>query len=218
MTTLAIAAGTTWETPISSASSTLPEQRTMRETAQDKPEIDPDAALMLAVAGGDEAALTALIDRWKGPLVSFFYRSVRSQELAEDLAQEVFIRVYRAAPRYRPEAKFSTYLFAIARRRLINEHRRSTRKPLELVDPYDLRSVKSDQTNKQELFEIEEAFSTALEDLPPKHREAILLLKQQQLSYEEIANIMDASESSVKTWIFRARQKLKASLQSLLTT
>lgn len=109
MTTLAIAAGTTWETPISSASSTLPEQRTMRETAQDKPEIDPDAALMLAVAGGDEAALTALIDRWKGPLVSFFYRSVRSQELAEDLAQEVFIRVYRAAPRYRPEAKFSTY-------------------------------------------------------------------------------------------------------------
>ena len=212
MTTIATAAGLSWATQSPNESSAP--VRTMRDS---KPTTnDPDALLMLAVASGDESALTDLIDRWKGPLVSFFYRSVRSKELAEDLAQEVFIRVYRAAPRYRPEAKFSTYLFAIARRRLINEHRRATRKPLELVDPQDLRSVKSDQSNKQELFEIEEAFSTALEDLPPKHREAILLLKQQQLSYEEIATIMGASESSVKTWIFRARQKLKASLQSLL--
>lgn len=216
MTTLATAAGYGWE----ASSRTRPDstQRTMRDSAPSNSINDPDADLMLAVARGDEAALTQLIDRWKGPLISFFYRSVRSQELAEDLAQEVFIRIYRAAPRYRPEAKFSTYLFAIARRRLINEHRRSTRKPLELVDPQDLRSVKSDQTNKQYIFEIEEAFSNALEELPPKHREAILLLKQQQLSYEEIAQIMDASESSVKTWIFRARQKLRASLQNLLTT
>ena len=216
MTTLAQAAGISW-IPGHSSEST-PFQRPMRESSENLTTTDPDALLMLEVAGGNEAALTQLIDRWKGPLVSFFYRSVRSQELAEDLAQEVFIRIYRAAPRYRPEAKFSTYLFAIARRRLINEHRRSTRKPLELVDPQDLRSVKSDQSNKQEIFEIEEAFSNALEELPPKHREAILLLKQQQLSYEEIANIMDASESSVKTWIFRARQKLKASLHSLLTS
>lgn len=216
MTTLATAAGYEWGTSTQPASD--PMQRTMRESSPSNPTNDPDADLMLSVARGDEQALTDLINRWKGPLVSFFFRSVRSQELAEDLAQEVFIRVYRAAPRYRPEAKFSTYLFAIARRRLINEHRRSTRKPLELVDPHDLRSVKSDQTNKQNIFEIEEAFSTALEELPPKHREAILLLKQQQLSYEEIAQIMDASESSVKTWIFRARQKLKASLQSLLKT
>lgn len=190
----------------------------MRDTPSSQNPIDPDAELMLAVATGDEAALTALIDRWKGPLISFFYRSVRSHELAEDLAQEVFVRIYRAAPRYRPEAKFSTYLFAIARRRLINEHRRSTRKPLEMVDPQDLRSVKSDQPDRQQIFEIEEAFASALGELPPKHREAILLLKQQQLSYEEIAQIMNASESSVKTWIFRARQKLKASLQSLLTS
>ncbi|MEM7674172.1 MAG: sigma-70 family RNA polymerase sigma factor, partial [Verrucomicrobiota bacterium] len=153
MTTLATAAGYGWEA--SSQTRLDSTQRTMRDSAPSNSINDPDADLMLAVARGDEAALTQLIDRWKGPLISFFFRSVRSQELAEDLAQEVFIRIYRAAPRYRPEAKFSTYLFAIARRRLINEHRRSTRKPLELVDPHDLRSVKSDQSNKQHLFEIE---------------------------------------------------------------
>ncbi|MCH2155895.1 MAG: RNA polymerase sigma factor [Opitutales bacterium] len=180
-----------------------------------KPEtIDESALLMARIAKGDEDALAQLIDHWKGPLINFFYRSVRSRELSEDMAQEVFIRLYKAAPRYRPEAKFSTYLFAIARRRLINEHRRNTRKPLETFDPKDLGHVHGQESDNIALFEIEEAFDSVLDTLPENHRNAILLLKQKQLSYQEIAEELDTTESSVKTWIFRARQKIKESLKN----
>lgn len=175
---------------------------------------DEDAALMSLVATGDEDALAQLIDKWKSPLINYFYRSVKSRELAEDMAQEVFIRIYRAAPRYRPEAKFSTYLFAIARRRLINEHRRSSRKPLEMFDPSDLGHVHGEESDNITLFEIEEAFDSVVDSLPENHRNAILLLKQQQLSYQEIAEALNTTESSVKTWIFRARQKIKESLKN----
>lgn len=174
-----------------------------------------DIELMQRLATGDETALRALIDRWKSPLINFFYRSLRSHESAEDLAQVVFVRIYRAAPKYQPTAKFSTYLFHIARRLLINEFRRQQRKPLEAVDPADLVAVDSEDPGRQ-VREIEEAFEIALEGLPENQRTAILLLKQQQLSYQEIAAIMDASESAVKTWIFRARQFLKQALKDLV--
>lgn len=175
---------------------------------------DPDASLMLAVGTGDEAALRILINKWQNPLINFFYRSVNSRPLAEDLTQVLFVKLYQAAPRYEPTAKFSTYLFAIARRLLINEFRKQQRKPLEPVDPADLGGSVSGR-QPLETMEIEEAFQYALAELPDNHREAILLFKQQELSYQEIAEVMGAPESSVKTWIFRARQKLKASLQDL---
>lgn len=174
-----------------------------------------DIALMQRLATGDETALTPLIERWKTPLINFFYRSLRSYESAEDLSQVVFVRIYRAAPKYQPTAKFSTYLFHIARRLLINEFRRQQRKPLDSVDPSELRAVDLDDSGR-EVREIEEAFHLALVDLPENQRTAILLLKQQQLSYQEIAEIMDASESAVKTWIFRARQFLKQALKDLV--
>lgn len=179
------------------------------------PEEQADIALMERIAAGDEAALAALIDRWKTPLVNFFYRSLRSYESAEDLAQIVFVRIYRAAPKYQPTAKFSTYLFHIARRLLINEFRRQQRKPLEPTDPSELRAVDENQSER-DVREIEEAFELAISDLPENQRTAILLLKQQQLSYQEIAEIMDSSESAVKTWIFRARQFLKQALKDLV--
>jgi len=172
---------------------------------------DPDAALMLEVAAGNDQALRMLIEKWQKPLVNFFYRSLGSVEQSEDLAQMVFIRIYRAAARYEPSAKFSTYLFHIARRLLINEYRRQTRKPLDAVDPSEL-TGSTPGRDKLRLMEIEEAFSRALEGLPENQRTAILLLKQQELSYEQIAQTMDASESAVKSWIHRARQKLKQEL------
>lgn len=177
----------------------------------DETKLDPDAALMMKVAQGDQAALRELIEHWQGPLINFFYRSLRSVESSEDLAQTVFIRIYRAADRYQPTAKFSTYLFHIARRVLINEFRRQGRKPLDTVDPADLHASTPGR-DKLRLLELEEAFAKALEKLPEKQRTAILLLKQQQLSYEEIAKSMEASESAVKSWIHRARQKLKEEL------
>jgi len=172
---------------------------------------DHDAALMRRVAQGDQQALRELVEHWQGPLINFFYRSLRSIESSEDLAQQVFIRVYRAADRYQPTAKFSTYLFHIARRVLINEFRRQSRKPLDFVDPTDLQASMPGR-EKLRVMELEEAFALALENLPEDQRTAILLLKQQQLSYAEIATAMDASESAVKSWIHRARLKLKAEL------
>ncbi|WP_269539472.1 RNA polymerase sigma factor [Cerasicoccus fimbriatus] len=181
-------------------------------TPTDAPaEPDVDAERMLRVAKGDQQALREIIEHWQGPLINFFYRSLRSVEASEDLAQTVFIRIYRAADRYQPTAKFSTYLFHIARRILINEFRRQSRKPLDAVDPADLHAS-TPGIDKIRMLELEEAFALALETLPENQRTAILLLKQQQLSYEEIAAAMDASESAVKSWIHRARQKLKEEL------
>ena len=173
-----------------------------------------DEALMLRVGAGDETALEILIDRWKNPLINFFYRSLRSVEESEDLAQMVYLRLYRSAPRYKPTAKFSTYLFHIARRLLINEYRRRQRKPLQTVDPADLRASTPGR-NDLRILEIEEAFSAALKGLPENQSTAILLLKQQELSYREIADIMEATESAVKTWIFRARKHLKKEVKIL---
>ena len=175
----------------------------------------PDEELMARVGIGDEDALGTLIDRWKNPLINFFYRSLQSYDQAEDLAQMVYIRLYRAAPKYHPTAKFSTFLFHISRRLLINEYRRQKRKPLDAVDPKDLTGCYSGRTELN-VLEIEEAFTSALGGLPENQKTAILLLKQQELSYQEIAEAMEATESAVKTWIFRARKHLKSALKGLL--
>ncbi len=176
---------------------------------------ETDESLMKRVGIGEDAALAELIDRWKNPLVNFFYRSLQSLEQSEDLAQMVYIRLYRAAPKYEATAKFSTFMFHIARRLLINEYRRRQRKPLESVDPATL-AMKESTSSDFQVMEIEEAFNQALEGLPENQRTAILLLKQQELSYKEIAEAMESTESAVKTWIFRARKHLKSVLSGLL--
>lgn len=175
-------------------------------------EPDEDAALLLQVAAGNDDAMRPIVERWQRPLINFFYRSLRSVEASEDLAQTVFIRLYRAAPSYEPRAKFATFLFHIARRLLINEYRRQSRKPLEMVDPADLGGV-SEGRETLDIMEIEEAFAQALTTLPENHRTAILLFKQQEMSYEQIAEAMDATVTAVKSWIHRARVKLKEELR-----
>jgi len=176
---------------------------------------DPSVEWMLQLRHGREEAFDKLVDRWQTPLLNFFYRSLSSYEAAEDLTQMVFIRLYRAAPKYEPKARFSTYLFQIARRLLINEYRRSQRKPLDAWDPSDLQAFGSLDSG-QKFSELEEAFEQVITRLPENQRTAILLLKQQELSYQEIASIMEANESAVKTWIFRARQFLKQELKDLV--
>ncbi len=191
--------------------------KTAAEGASPAPAQDEDAVLMMAVANGDESALAQIIRKWQGPLINFFYRSLGSVEAAEDLTQLVFVRVYRAAGSYQPVAKFSTYLFHIARRLLINEFRRRQRKPLETVDPADLHAVDtSSGRDQQRMYEMEEAFQQAITKLTEDQRTAILLLKQQELSYEEIAEIMQQSVAAVKTHIFRGRQKLKELLRKMM--
>lgn len=177
-----------------------------------QPEHDDDAMLMLKIAEGSEHALRMIIERWKNPLANYFYRSISDIHTAEDLAQQTFINLYRAKESYTPSAKFSTYLFHIARNVLINEYRKRQRRPFDPVDPVEITSSIEGRTELT-TNELEEVFYYTLEKLPENQRTAILLFKQQDMSYEEIAEAMNATIPAVKTWIFRARSVLKDALK-----
>lgn len=177
--------------------------------------VEEDVALMRRVATGEDAAMALLVDRWKGPLLRFFNRSLQSHADAEELAQTTFLKIYRAAERYQPIAKFSTYLFTVARRILLDEHKRRARHPVDSTDPVNLRT-KVEPEGKLRSFELEEALQQCLRKLPEKQRTSLLLRVQRELSYKEIASIMKASQGAVKTWIHRARNHLRENLKQLL--
>lgn len=173
---------------------------------------DIDSACLRALAAGDTSAFASLVQRWQTRLINFFYRSTRNRADAEDLAQETFLELYRAAPRYTARGTFSAFIFTLARRRLIDNYRKRARRPLDFIDPTDFvmqqQSEQADATR-----EIEEAFHLALAALPENQRNAILLRQQQGLAYDEIAKALDTSLSSVKTWIHRARTHLRHELK-----
>ncbi len=174
-------------------------------------DIDPDEddrRLMALVAAGDDDALRLLVHRHHPRLVGYLASQVGSQATAEELALEVFIRLHRAAARWRPEAKLSTYLFHIAHNLLLNERRRRARKPASALEgapePAD-----AAPRSQQAVAEIQEAFRHAVAQLPEEQRAAIVLLVQQDLSYEAIAEVMGVGVPAIKTWIHRARLRLR---------
>ncbi|NCG08086.1 MAG: sigma-70 family RNA polymerase sigma factor [Verrucomicrobia bacterium] len=173
---------------------------------------DIDSACMLTAASGDMEAFKSIVDRWQSRLLSFFYRTIGNRSDAEDLTQETFVHLYRALPRYESRNTFSAFLFTLARRRLIDLQRRRARRPLEFIDPTDW-PLQQHAAPSDHSSEIERAFHRALQDLPIKQRQAILLLQQQNLSYDEIAAALDATTASVKTWIHRARTHLREALK-----
>jgi RNA polymerase sigma-70 factor (ECF subfamily) len=193
------------------------------------PNIDPDAALMLRVKQGDTAAFTELVEKYKQPVMNLAYRTLRDATEAEDLAQNVFVQVYKSADRYKSTAKFSTWLFTIARNLCLNEIRRRSRHPAESLDaPHP---EQEDQPLQQ--FEDKKTFSPpesllqgelaqnidrALADLPENQRSAILLCRQDELSYEEIAEVLGCSVSATKSLIHRGRETLKERLKAYLRT
>ena len=172
------------------------------------PDDEDDKRLMGLVAAGDDDALRLLVHRHHARLVGYLRGEVGSQATAEELAMEVFIRLHRAASRWRPEAKLSTYLIHIARNLVLNEWRRRGRKPTTALE-FAAEPGDQSQGSVRRVAELDEAFQRAILLLPPEQRTAILLVVQQELPYEEIAEIMDAPVSSVKTWIHRARARLR---------
>jgi RNA polymerase sigma-70 factor (ECF subfamily) len=152
------------------------------------------------------------VDRHHPRLVGYLKVEVGSQTTAEELAMEVFIRVHRAASRWRPEAKLSTYLIHIAHNLVLNEWRRKSRKPTSTLDSAAEPGDQSHESARQ-VVELEESFDKAVSQLPPEQRTAIILLVQQDMPYEEIAVTMKAPVSSVKTWIHRARTRLRELLK-----
>lgn len=168
---------------------------------------------MRRIAAGEEAAMQRMFERWKLPLLSFFHRLLGARLEAEDLTLEVFVRLHRAAPGYAPTAKFSTYLFAIAQRLALNELRRRRRKPAEPVPPGTFDHLPAHGRAEARGDELEEVFQQALATLAPKQRSALLLIAQQQLSYEEAARVLRTTPNALRVLVHRARQDLKTRME-----
>ena len=190
---------------------------------------DPDAALMLRAKRGDRAAFAELVEKYKQPVMNFVFRSLRDEIEAEDLAQNVFLQVYKSRARYKQTAKFSTWLFTIARNLCLNEIRRRSRHPAESIEeahaehedlPRQQYEDKSQIAPPEKLLhgELAQKIEEALAGLPENQRTAILLCRQDELSYEEIAEILDCSLSATKSLIHRGRETLKEKLKPYLQT
>lgn len=182
---------------------------------------DPDIRLMLAVRGGDQAAFAELVERYQHRLVGVMNHLVGHPQEAEDLAQEVFLRVFRTRHKYTPKAKFSTWLFTIANNLALNalrdRHRRKAM-PLEVREsgahitaPADNRAPTPNQPMQQQ--ELAEVVRRALDDLNERQRVAVVLNKFEDMGYAEIAEVMGLSTKAVKSLLSRARGRLREALQ-----
>jgi RNA polymerase sigma-70 factor (ECF subfamily) len=192
-------------------------------------ETDPDAALMLRVKQGDHEAFAELVDKYKQPVMNLAYRMLRDATEAEDLAQAVFIQVHKSADRYRVASKFSTWLFTIARNLCLNELRRRSRHPADSLDvthpdqpdqPLHQVQDKASASPPERLLEgeLEAKIGQAVAELPENQRLAILLCQQDELSYEQMAEVLDCTVSATKSLIHRGREALKQKLKPYLRT
>jgi len=185
---------------------------------------------MLDVKSGDERSFELLLHRYRSPLINFLYRMIRNREQAEDLAQEVFLRVYRAREDYVPSAKFTTWLFRIATNLALNSVRDTRYQRMELsldapvtVDAEDGDEKAMDVAEKHPNIEqhlIQEARSKmirhAIDKLPEKQKAAVLLHKYQELDYADISKVLNCSESALKSLLFRAYEALRVELAPLV--
>jgi RNA polymerase sigma-70 factor (ECF subfamily) len=182
-----------------------------------------DLALMVEVARGNTTAFERLIERHQALVLGTVGRMLGQNSDVEDVAQQVFIRVWKSAPRYRPTAKFTTWLLTITRNLVFNEARRRKRHPGELLDVHEgeeaLALVDSvGRAPDQQLLESELQWSIerAILRLPEKQRMAVVLRRYEAKSYEEIGEILGLSVPAVKSLLFRARTELRAALNRYL--
>ena len=181
--------------------------------------LDRDTELMIRVREGDQASFALLLEKHRGPVMHFLYRMVQNQAVAEELGQEVFLRVYRARETWEPTAKFTTWLFRIATHQALNWLRDArNRTPQQSIDEdtegpvRELAAsgptVEQNLVNRAGLDEIRQA----VEALPVKQRAAVLMHKYEEMDYAQIAKALGCSESAVKSLLFRAYESLRARL------
>jgi RNA polymerase sigma-70 factor (ECF subfamily) len=185
---------------------------------------------MLRVQRGDRAAFEALVEKYKQPVMNLVYRMIGDLQESEDLCQNVFIQIHKSARRYRATARFATWLYTIARNLCLNELRRRSRHPADSLDAapadqeeYSLHHQVDDKITPSPpdaflLSELEQRIEQALAALPENQRSAIVLCRQQDLSYDQIAEILGCSVSAVKSLIHRARETLRQRLKPYLKT
>ncbi len=186
--------------------------------------IGSDLELMLRVRAGDAASFEVLLRRYRLPMVNFFRRMVRDQALAEDLAQEVFLRIYKSRERYQPEARFTTWLYRIATNLALNAIRDRKDEVSDASSDESGASTILDRfvdphpTVEQRLIQgdRERIIRQAVEGLSDNQRMAVILHKYQDVDYRQIAGILGVSESAVKSLLFRAYETLRVRLEPLL--
>jgi RNA polymerase sigma-70 factor (ECF subfamily) len=186
-----------------------------------------DTDLMLRVKAGDESAFAELVQKYRRPMVSFMYRMAHSAAAAEDLAQEVFLRVYRSRETYEPSAKFTTWLYRIATNLAMN-YVRDTRHER----PENTVSIDEQDGDTGLTFDISDGALTAeqmlvrrerlaairarVQGLPERQRMAVVMHKYQQMDYRQIAEVLKLSESATKSLLFRAYESLREQLKEFV--
>jgi RNA polymerase sigma-70 factor (ECF subfamily) len=182
---------------------------------------------MLRVKAGDESAFDFLVQKYRRPLVSFMYRMARNTAAAEDLAQEVFLRVYRSRQTYEASAKFTTWLYRIATNLAVN-HARDTRheRPevtVSLDEPDEETGTTLDVADgtvsaEESLVRRERmlAIRAKVEALPERQKLAVIMHKYQQMDYKQIADVLKLSESATKSLLFRAYETLREQLKEFV--
>jgi RNA polymerase sigma-70 factor, ECF subfamily len=186
-----------------------------------------DVDLMLDVKAGDAESFDLLLYKYRSPLVNFLGRMVHDRATAEDLAQEVFLRVYRARKQYTPSAKFTTWLFRIATNLALNSlrdtrHQRSEvsiNAPASDEDAMPMELPAREMRIDEHMIERDRTafIRRAIASLPEKQRAAVLLHKYEEMEYGEIAKILDCSESALKSLLFRAYEALRVELAPLVS-
>lgn len=182
-----------------------------------------DVALMLRAGKGEEEAFQELVERHQQAVVGTVAKMLGGTNEAEDIAQQVFVRLWKSASRYTPSAKFTTYLFTIARNLVFNETRKRQRRKThsldEQEDDWHQQLADSDEIQPDAQLlqgELRRAVDKAIADLPEKQRLAVVLRRYEEMPYEEIADVLELSVSAVKSQLFRARTSLRESLQRFL--
>jgi RNA polymerase sigma-70 factor (ECF subfamily) len=223
------------DTGVSEDMATLVLDRPMRGTApgavpprpMPAPDDSSDAAIMLRVAAGDEAGYSFLVEKHYRAMIHFLFRMVHNQAIAEELTQEVFLRVYRSRTSYRAEAKFTTWLYRIATNLAVN-HARDTRhernaQTVYLDQPDEETGATPDVADDDPSAEqtlLRDERMTAIRQhvmaLPERQRTAVLMHKYQGMDYKQIGEVLKLSESATKSLLFRAYQTLRERLKDFV--
>src|SRR6476660_3527327 len=186
-----------------------------------------DAEMMLRVKAGDDSAFNYLVQKYRRPMISFMYRMAHNSAVAEDLAQEVFLRVYRSRTNYEPSAKFSTWLYRIATNLGVNHARDTRHERAENTVNLDEADSETGQTVdladktptvEEEILRRERlaAIRQKVEALPERQKMAVLMHKYQQMDYRQIADVLKLSESATKSLLFRAYETLRQELKEFV--
>jgi len=185
--------------------------------------LERDAELMLAVKEGDSASFERLLGKYRSPVIHYLYRMVQNQGAAEEMAQEVFLRVYRSRSSYEPTAKFTTWLFRIATHLALNwlrdqRHERNQASLDGAPDSARVIQIADRRGNREQEMVAEVRLAEvrrAVAELPEKQRVAVLMHKYEEMDYVQIGGVLGCSTSAVKSLLFRAYETLRGRLSHL---